>query len=264
MDVVTRPGYFSLIRYRADAARDELRNVAVALVDEEGEFAAIRSAPISSLSPQLRAQGLLDAMLVGLARDLMAPTRVDGLARLGSLQSQLSAVLLISSPRPAAISTSPKATLDSLYKALVAPKASRGLGIARSHVLDRVIETFRSGGTPVARGTYLKDFILDAVASPSGRPQLPIHTLSFALPNRDWSHVERDTGHFLFAVRQLKTIGVCVVQPPSAISHPSASASLGRITRWLTTEGVETIVPDELMALVARFSPVEQLPLVMS
>jgi hypothetical protein len=264
MGVMTRRGFFSLIRYRSDAARDEHRNIAIALVDEAGGFAAIKSAPISSLSPQLRAQGLVDAMLVGLARDLGARTRLDGFGRLDELSGLSSSVLLVGAPQSAAITANPGATLDSLYRALVAPKVARGPGIARSQVLDQVIRTFRSGGTPVERGAYLSDFILDAVASPTGQPQLPIHTLSYALPNRDWSHVERDTGHFLFAIDHLKRKGVCVMQPPSSVSPPSALESLGRVTRWLVSEGVETIAPDQLQGLVGRYAPEEQLPLVMA
>lgn len=264
MGVMTRRGFYSLIRYRSDAVRDEHRNIAIAFVDETGDFAAIKSAPISSLSPQLRSQGLVDAMLVGLARDLGAHKRLDGLGRLDELRGLSSSVLIVAAPQSAAINASPRSALDSLYKALVAPKISRGPGIARSQVLDQVVQTFRSGGTPVSRGTYLSDFILDAVASPSGHPQLPIHTLSYALPNRDWSHVERDTGHFLFAIDHLKQKGVCVMQPPSRVSQPSAMESLERVTRWLLYEGVETIAPDQLQGLVGRYSPAEQLPLVMA
>jgi hypothetical protein len=263
MGVMTRRGFFSLVRFRSDATRDEQRNIAIALVDEAGDFAAIRSTPVSSLSSQLRTQGLVDAMLVGLARDLSSG-RSDGISRLNGLLKLRSSVLVVSEPQSAAIGQDPLSTLDSLYRALVAPKVSRGPGVSRSQVLDQVVQQFRSGGTPVERGAYLNDYILDAVASPSGRPRLPIHTLSFALPNRDWSHVERDTGHFLFAIGRLNEKGVCVMQPPTEISRSSAIDSLGRVTRWLTSEGVETIGPDQLGALVGRYAPQEQLPLVMA
>jgi hypothetical protein len=264
MGVIARRGFFSLVMYRSDTVRDERRNIAIAFVDEAGDFAAIKSAPIGTLSPKLRAQGLVDAMLVGLARHIGNGDHLDGPSRLHSLHALSSSVLLVSAPQPAAITSSPQATLDSLYKALVAPKISRGPGIPRSQVLDQVIQEFRSGGTPVARGTYLGDFILDAVASPKGEAQIPIHALSYALPNREWAHVERDTGHFLFAIDHLNQKGVCVMQPPSMISPPSALESLGRVTRWLDSEGVETIAPDQLQSFVGRYAHDEQLPLIMA
>ena len=59
-------GYFSVLRWRPDTTRDEARNLAIILVDAEGKFGAVRSAPISTMSQRLREQGLLDAMLVGL------------------------------------------------------------------------------------------------------------------------------------------------------------------------------------------------------
>lgn len=43
---VVEQGYYSILRWRNDVMRDEARNVAVVLVDEEGQFGGFRHAPL--------------------------------------------------------------------------------------------------------------------------------------------------------------------------------------------------------------------------
>ena len=63
-DRVVQQGYFSVVRWRHDSTRDEARNVAVVLVDEEGLGGGVRAAPLSQVSRRLHDQGILDALLV--------------------------------------------------------------------------------------------------------------------------------------------------------------------------------------------------------
>src|SRR5260370_33092720 len=74
---VTERGFYSVVRWRSDATRDEARNVAVVLVDAEGQFGGIRMAPPSAWSSDARQQGFLDAMLHGLERQFEGPCRPD-------------------------------------------------------------------------------------------------------------------------------------------------------------------------------------------
>ena len=93
-----RDAYFSILRWRTDATRDEERNVAVILVDAEGRLGGMRAAPISSISPVLHEQGLLDSVIVALERRF-ATTARPRLADLEAMQSGLQHSLYLTSPR---------------------------------------------------------------------------------------------------------------------------------------------------------------------
>lgn len=261
--LIGRRGFFSVLQYRSDPSRDEARNLALLLVDEPGGYAAVKAAPIGAVCLRLRDQGIVDSLLVGLARSLTQDSR-NGFERLTSLHSSLQDALSLSEPRTTAIIGDPSATLDALYKALVAPRSGRGPGLPKSRLLDQIVQSFRTIGAPVRRGAYLGDFLFDAVVQPTDRPPLPIHALSFDQPNRDWSGTEREVGHFLFAVDRLRTAGVCVLQGPTQRTNTSANCSLERITRWMDESGVRRIVPEEVRGLAGSFAPEEQLPLLMS
>lgn len=261
--VMTQEGFFSVLRYRSSPSRDETRNIAVMLVDALGNYAEVKAASVGSVSRRLRTQGIMDALLVGISRDLRDHPAV-GLRRLEELSETLDGSLLATEPRPTAIPGQPRETLDALFAALVAPHTSRGPGIPKSRVLDRVVASFRETGTPIRRGAYVGDFLFDALVEASGHGPLAIHAESFALPNRDWASAERDAGHFLYAVQRLRPEAICVVQEPSDISTEAARRSHERILRWLGDSGVPHVAPGSISIVARSFAPEEQLPLVMA
>lgn len=236
-------GFYSLLRWRSDATRDEPRNVAVLLIDEATDFGELRAAPISALSPRLHEQGLLDAMLAGLNdRMRQAPPAREFLVR---LHDALEENLVATEPRPVAVAD-PHAVLDDLYRAFLARRGGGGRPMTQGVVLDRVVNAYRKQGRDVHRGRYVGDFIFHAVLDPDSAPQ-PIEVLSFGAARKDWTPVERDAGHFLFAVEQLQLRGRAVIQPPSDEGDELASATHMRVRRWLDSREVPIQHPDELL-----------------
>ncbi len=224
MDVTSRErGFFSVVRWRSDATRDEARNVAVVLVDAEGQFGGIRMAPPSALSSDARQQGFLDAMLHGLERQFEGPDRPD-LGRLHALSESLAHSLYITTPRPTAV-PDPELTLQALYRAYVAPLPS-GLNVHRSE--------------------YVDDILFDALVERTVGGPLACDILSFAAPKQDWVPAERDAGHFLFGLGRLHLAGMAVIQPPTVDSRPEAHTSFERVRRWFEQASVPVREPDEL------------------
>lgn len=87
-DSQTAQGYFSILRWRPDATRDEARNIAVLLVEARGHFSRLESAPLSRISPRLHEQGILDSALLGLQVQFSG-TKPVTLERLTALHERL-------------------------------------------------------------------------------------------------------------------------------------------------------------------------------
>jgi hypothetical protein len=239
---ITPRGYFSILRWASDATRDEARNVAVVLVDAEGQFGGVRAAPPSSLSSSLREQGLLDSLIQGLSHQFDGPDKPD-LQRLGELRGSLEHSLYLTEPRPAAVADV-AVTLRALYRAYVTPR-STPRALTKSVVLDGVMAGLRRRGLTVSRSEYVDDFIFDVVVRDVPRPAA-VEVLSFATATKDWVPAERDAGHFIYGLQRVGLQGHAVIQPPSADSAPTAHTSYERVTRWFNKESVPVISPAAL------------------
>jgi hypothetical protein len=244
--------YFSLLRWRADATKDEARNVAVLLLDEQGDLGVIRHAPISSISQRLRDQGILDEILLGLEERLASEPTLK-LEDVRELSSSLQRALVITEPKPVHV-TNLDESLDALYRAYVAPAPTGGSRApTKGVVLDRVVDMLRKRGVRARRGGYVDDFIFDVVLENGEKPAV-LEVLSFAAPRKDWTPVERDAGHFLYAVRTLELPGRGVVQPPS--EQVGKVESYERILRWFDREDVPVVEPTELADTQLLLEPV--------
>jgi hypothetical protein len=257
MDVSERPnqGWFSLLRWRTDTARDEARNIGLLLVDAKGGFSAFRAAPLSTISPSLHEQGLLDAALLALQRQFEQEQAVT-LERLTSLYESLDRSLYLTEPKAVAVKDLDE-TVTALYRAYV---AARGGGISRQTkgaLLDRVVTSFRTQGLDVERGAYIGDYIFDAILR-RGNRRRALEVLSFAAPRKDWTPVERDAGHFLFALRELSIKGAAVIQPPTEGVSEGAKLTYDRIRRWLRKADVSVATAEEAL------NPQQQLDLIRS
>src|SRR5260370_36829512 len=111
---VTERGFCLVERWRSDSTRDEARNVAVVLVDAEGQFGGIRIAPPSTLSNDARQQGFLDTILHGLELQFEGDKRPD-LERLRKMSEALTQSLYLTSPRPTTV-PNPDLTPQRPYK----------------------------------------------------------------------------------------------------------------------------------------------------
>jgi hypothetical protein len=236
-------GFFSVVRWRSDATRDEARNVAVVLVDAEGQFGGIRIAPPSALSSDPRQQGFLDAILHGLEAQFSDKQRPD-LARLREISDALSQSLYVTAPKPTAV-PDPELTLQALYRAYVAPTGGGSKLLTKGAVTDKVVSALRKQGFSVRRSEYVGDFIFDAVVERT-EGLLACDVLSFATVKQDWIPTERDAGHFLYGLGQLKLSGMAVIQPPTQESREEARRSFQRVRHWFKDAAVPVREPEEL------------------
>ena len=256
-------GQYFVIKYRPTATRNEVRNIGVALVAESGAFGAVKHLPPSQLSTRLRAQGILDSALVGIGR-LVGQDARGAIDRLAALSASLHGSIVLEPGMPADISSGPRVTLDAVFRALVVQRSARPAGVPRGKLLDMVVDTFRQTGTPVRRGEYVQDFLLDAVVDQRASIATAIHVQSFALSHRDWSRAERETGYFLHAADNLDLASLCVIQPPTHVSDDEARRSFERVGRLVARAGIQSIDPSELAGITPRFETTEQLPLIMA
>ena len=241
---VIHQGYFSILRWRSDPTRDEARNVAVMLVEAEGQFGALRAGPVSRISKRLREQGLLDTMIAGLEKQFSAES-APNLAELRDLQDSLRDSLCLTEPQPVAVKDVNQ-TIDALYKAYVALPGGGGTRFTKGEVLNRAVSTLRKRGFDVRRSDYIDDFIFDVIVETAPNRHSVGDVFSFATTAQDWAPVEYEAGHFLYALERLDVRGFAVVQPPSIASHQKAATAHQRVLRWLDSAKVVVTEPTTL------------------
>jgi len=249
-------GYYSLVRYRSDPARGEGRNIAVVLVDAEGQFGGVRMASATALSQNAHQRGFLDTMLRGFKAQFEGSSKPD-LSRLKELSDQFDRSIQITEPLPTAV-PDPEQTLEALYKAFVARAGGGGAEMTKADIADKVQAVYLKRGFVVRRSYYVKDVNFDLVVDRPEGGRLACEVLSFvtrAKTERGWLPVERDAGHFLYALQrvEMQGQGMAVVQPPVGDSPEQAQASFARISRWFDDADVPVHTPEELVS--------EQLPL---
>jgi hypothetical protein len=252
MDDVAQ-GHYSLLRWRASPTRDEARNVAVLLVGAGAGQGALRAAPLSSISPRLHDQGILDDVILGLEERLSnGGADVDALAELSRTFEH---ALVVTEPEPVAIRGEIDDTLSALYRAYVAPRGGGSRKRTKGVVLDGVVDSLRKRGFEARRGQYVGDFIFDVVVE-GERTTTALEVLSFAVERKSWTPIEQDAAHFLYGLRLLREQrdmeGRAVVEPPA--NGNGASESHDRIRRWLSREGVPTLTPEDIADPQAGFA----------
>ena len=264
VDLLDR-GQSFLVQYQLSSSRGELRNIAVVLVAESGGFAAVKHLPPSLLAGRVREQGILDAALVSLA-DVVSRQPEEALARLDRLRRRREGTLVIGDPMPTDMAGSPERALAATFKALVTRPTARRAGYGKAEILDRAVSTLRGVGATVRVGEYLDDFLIDAlIVQARDNPPAIIHAQTFDGARRDWSRLEQETAHFLFASEQIRGEAICVVQPPTERNGVEAGArSYSRVERWIADAGAAMIGPSAVASVAARFGTDHQLPLVMA
>lgn len=243
VDSIAGRGYFSLLRWRAEPSRDEARNIAVLLVNESGEIGAIKAAPISSISPRLHDQGLLDRVIAGLEAQFEGEPK-PSVGRLREWQESFRHSISLTPPSETAVPDIELA-LSALYRAYVAPRTGGSRVLTKGKLLDSVVGTLRKRGLTIRRGDYVNDFLFDAVIG-EGEPIL-LDVLSFATSAKAWAPVEHDAAHFLYALGHVgHSSALAVVAPPVESSHSNAIRSYDRVSRWLSDAQVAAVGPDEV------------------
>jgi hypothetical protein len=250
--VLGMEAFYSVLRYTPDPARNEARNIAL-LVVGEGHRLFFRTAPLSQVTRRLHEQGLLDALLARFeARakngELSSPVTVADIA------SSLNGPIELTSPKPLAVVGSFQGSADALFRTLVAVRQRRGPGLPKGEALDHVVDVFRSRGADIVRGSYIGDFIFDAVVSPRAPAPLAVGVASFDTDAEDWTSTERQVGHYLFAVSKVRPDPAYVVKPPTALSKGGAHKSHERAIRWLEEGGVKVVPYADVPAFAAEKS----------
>ncbi len=243
MDEVAPVGHYSVLRWRRDATRDETRNVAVIVVDADGKRAALRAAPISSISRNLHKQGILDAIVVALERRLKSAEQPPA-EFLEDLRKSLHHSLYLTPLAPAAVADL-NDTTQVLYRALVAPRGGGGGGeITSGKLLDDIVNRLRKRGVAVRRGEYLSSFLFDAVIDGPGERAV-LEVLSFATSVQDWTSAEHNAGHFLYAVDKLRVKSAAIIKPPTEASTQEAHTAYGHVRGWLQNESIPVLEPED-------------------
>lgn len=238
---MSHTGHFSILRWTSDATRDEARNVAVVLVSDDEASSTIRSAPLSTISPRLRDQGILDKWLLGLEQQCISGE--FGLKALEGLQASMHHSLYLTTPKPTAL-IDPDSTVAALYRAFVAPRPGGGGKIVtKGKLLDKIVADARKRGVALRRGEYVGDVLFDAIAD-TGAP-IAVECLSFATQAQTWANVEHDAGHFLFGIKRTGLRGMVVIQPSEDHSHDSALVAQQRVERWCADENISVVSPGD-------------------
>jgi hypothetical protein len=248
-----------LVQYRHNPGRNEARNIAVALVAHDSDFAAVKHLPQSQFADRLRERGIVDDALVSLGKALVLDG--DPTARMERLRGAAYGSLQVGDPMPTEIVGNPADVLSRLFKALVARPSSRRPGRTRGEVLDRTVAAFRQVGVPVRVGQYQGDFLIDALVQTDHNGDYAVHAQSFDAVRRDWSSAEHQAAHFLYAIGKLNQQAICVIEPPADVER-AAKMSYERIRRWLGDAGVEMASLSTLAHVAARFETTQQLPLI--
>lgn len=236
-------GYFSLLRWRSNPTRDEARNVAVLLFDAEGTFGGVKAANVTSISPKLREQGILDAMLSGLKKRFAVEPKPD-LAEIRRMHSLLNQSLYVTDPRPCAVGN-PTSSLNTLYDAYVARPGGGG-GPTKARLISKVVGQLRDEDLTVDRDVPIRNCVFDILVT-NQRARVAMDILTFAQPQRnDWQEAEHDAGHFLFGLRRADLVGVAVFEPPSTRSTRAAEESFGRVVEWYGDARVPILTPAEV------------------
>jgi hypothetical protein len=245
-DQVIRPGYFSLLRWRSDATRDEARNVAVVLVDAEGTIGGLRATDsVASISPHLAEQGLLDTLVQGLQVRLEGPEKPD-LAELRRMHISLQESLYLTEPAPCAV-VDVEQTLNALFKAYVKRPSFPG-GRTKGKLLVQIVQKLRAEKFVVTRDTYVDDFQFDALVR-NGKGPVAMNALTFAQAARkDWKDAEYDASHFIFSIERTHLPGVAVLEAPREDSPGSSQVPYERVNRWFSDAGVPVLDPDAVIA----------------
>lgn len=237
-------GYFAILRWRSDSTRDEARNVAVVLVDEVGKLGGIRAASISTISPILREQGILDSIIFSMQKSFESEIKPD-LAKLRDWHESLEQSIYFTEPK-LTMMRDPDETLNALYRAYVAPRSRGPRTLTKGRVLDGATDTLRGFGLNVKRGQYIEDFIFDLTIFGVESQVLALEVLSFAPGKKGWIIEEHQAGHFLYALNSTHVPGAGIIQPPVESSHPNATPSFDRIRRWFDHAKVPHFSPSEL------------------
>jgi hypothetical protein len=240
---IAQNAYFSLLRWRRDATRDEAKNIAVLLFSEDGTMGGFKAAPASSVGKALKEQGILGELLTGLETQFsgeMKPTLGDVQRMHESLQDSL----VMTEPKETAVPDEEK-TLTALYRAYVSPVGGGGRAITKGIAKNRFISSLQARGVQYELEKRIETFAFD-LALFDGGTRVVTDVLSFATPAHDWSPVEHDAGHFLYAKERVGLPAFAVVQPPTEISHPNAVTAHGRILGWLDEAKIPVIAPDTL------------------
>jgi hypothetical protein len=188
----------------------------------------------------------LDQVLVDLAAQF-SETKKPDLTTLQDWHGRLQRSLYLSEPQPVAVAGEDE-TLDALYRAYLAPAGGPRRTLTKGAVLDRVVAAYREQGHEVQRAHYIDDFIFDIVLNGHGNTPTVVEVLSFGAPRKDWTPVEKDAGHFLFALSALDIPGRAVIQAPEADGDRSATEPHERVRRWLEGARVPVQAPEELVA----------------
>ncbi len=251
-DVLGMDAYYAVLRYSPDHARNEARNIGLLVVGDAGH-AWFKTARMSRVTPRLLEPGLEDEILTRF-QSRVREGEFRNRGQVSDLAATLRGSIQLTPPAPMAVAGSFQTSADALFHSLVAIRQRRGPGLGKGELLDRVVDVFRSKRAAVARGSYIGDFIFDAVEQDAGSVPTAVGVASFDTEAEDWAGTERQVGHFLFGVNRVQPRPAFVIQEPTRISTDAARLTHERVTKWLAEADVPTIRSTEIPAFAAKLA----------
>ena len=254
-------GYYAIVRYVADVARGEPRNLAVMLLDVDGHYRGMRSLRPGSLSRSVGEHGIVARALESINVRFAS---VNGLEEMHELVATASGhSIYVTEPTPVLARRAGDSVLDGLYSVLVAPRSHPAVGFTKGHILDRLSRWAKARDGRLDIGAHHEGYPVDGILSHHTEILCAMHVVSFAARQIDQRRLEQDAASFLFASPRLSARGVGVIQPAPPTATDDIRVLQDKVAGWFKDAGVSTTSPAGLRSrfLVAPSDGASQLEL---
>jgi len=236
--------HFALIRWLNSPGRGEAKNLGVILFDAEGAWTKVKVAPLKRILPSL-ADTVVDDYL-GYLEGRAQEGKGFTLTEVRELFETHVHSLQFTEPRPAAVpadENGPDATVDALYRALVAPPGRGGGGETKSRLKGKVRAVLDKSGLRYKADARVAEFSFDFVIEGEERP-VAVGVFSFNADKKDWLPEEQAGGYLLYALHALRDQrirGAAIVAEPREGGNPVAENTWRLVTKWMERDGVPVV-----------------------
>jgi hypothetical protein len=103
-----------------------------------------------------------------------------------------------------------------------------------------------------AVGSYLDEFLFDAVLADDQGTKYGMSITSFAATALPIARVEQEVGHFIFAASRVDETCIAVVQPSAGTPTKDARLLNDRVSRWMRAANIPVLSVNDVKT---RFGP---------
>ena len=234
-------GYYAIVRYMADVARGEPRNLAVMLLDVDGQYRGMRSLRPGSLSRNVEEHGIVARVLESMNIRFSGVNSLENMRELVEVTSGHS--IYVTEPIPVLARQPADSVLDGLYAILVAPRSHPAVGFTKGHILDRLSRWAKTRDGRLEIGAHHDGYPFDGLLRQHAEVLCAMHVISFAARNIDQRRLEQDAAGFLFASPRISAQGVGVIQAAPSTATEAIRELEDKVVGWFNDAGVITTSP---------------------